>query len=86
MITVAVLLIPLVLFLIIFFIFSAFNIYHVFRFGFGDIPLFFATFGYIALSVITIFVSFQLLSQVDWSTPIIDLNPGPGAIPGFNDR
>lgn len=87
MIPLSFLLIPYGLFLLLFLIFAFFNIYHVFRFGFGELPLFFVTFVFMALSVLIIFISFQQISQIDLTEPLINLGQfGSSEIPTFNLR
>lgn len=72
-IPISVILIPLALFLLIFIIFALFNFYHVFRYGFGDLTLFFGTFFFICASALIFFYAFQLLRGVDFNYPLLDL-------------
>lgn len=86
MIPVSVLLVPYAIFLLFFLIFALFNIYHVFRFGFGELTLFFATFGFIALSILIVFISFQMISAIDLNTPLINLGGLSSELPQFDLR
>jgi len=54
-------------FLAVWAIFSLIGIYHVLRFGFKTFVTFFVTFAYLAVSVIILFISFNLINQVDWT-------------------
>lgn len=47
-----------------------FNIYHVVRFSFWDLPALIATFLFVAAMTLVLYVSLAHLSQVDWSQTI----------------
>lgn len=81
MITIGVFIIPFLLFLIIFFVFGFFNIFHVIKFGTGDLALYIATFFFIAGSILILFITYQKMMTIDWTTPLIDLQTN--TIPTF---
>jgi len=58
------------IFLVIFILFSYFDIYHLLKFGTLNITNFLVTFIYLGGSILIIFISWQYLSQIDWQQPI----------------
>lgn len=72
MITLSILLIPYGIFLLIYGVAALFNLYHVFKFSFGDKKIFASTFFFISVSVVIIFLTYQSFMLVDWSTPILN--------------
>lgn len=62
------------LIIILFFIFySFFNIYHLIRFGFASLVNAIIIIGYIVVATILVIYSLNLLSPVDWTIPVINL-------------
>ncbi len=59
---------------LVFTIFSLFNIYHLIRFGFLSLTNILIIIIYLAISAVLIFSSIIILLQFDWTTPLIDTN------------
>lgn len=55
------------LFLLLFFLFAFFDLYHMIKFGHWDYSGFFMTFIFIGGIVIILFLTWQYGSQIDWS-------------------
>lgn len=53
--------------LAIFVIFSLFNLYHLFVYGFLSYASFLATFLFLAGTVVVLFLTYQIGSQIDWT-------------------
>ena len=70
-------LIPYAVILIIYFVFSFFSLYHMFRFGVTNFTTFFMSFIYIAVSAIIIFVSYNFIAGIDWQRDLQFFNSGP---------
>ncbi len=69
-ITLSILLIPYLLFLIMFFIFSFFNFYHILKFGFKDkISIFMISF-FVILTIIILVITFIFALNINWSEKI----------------
>jgi len=66
----SVLLLPLALFLLMFFIFSLINLVHMIKFASFDMAGFGVTFIFFALSTILLWYSYQLLNPINWTEPI----------------
>jgi hypothetical protein len=66
------------IYLAVFLFFTFFNLYHIFRFGFVSFWAYLITIGYIALTGLTLFVSYFYISQVDWTKTfdVLHLNGG----------
>jgi hypothetical protein len=60
-----------------------FSFYHLFKYSFLSFATFFITFIIIALTVIVLFETYELTSQVDWSYPIELAIPSFQATPQF---
>lgn len=58
------------LFVFIWFIFSLIAFYHMIRYGQIGFINFMASLAYFAVSTIILFLSFQFLSQIDWSAAL----------------
>ena len=58
---------------LVFTIFSLFNIYHLIRFGFLSLTNILIIIIYLAISAVLIFSFMIILLQFDWTTPLIDL-------------
>jgi len=58
---------------LVFTIFSLFNIYHLIRFGFLSLANILIIIIYLAISAVLIFSFMIILLQFDWTTPLIDL-------------
>ncbi len=58
------------IFLICFVFFSLINIYHLVRYGVLNFTTFLATFLYLAVTLVIIFISWQYLSQINWQQTI----------------
>lgn len=57
-----------------FVIFAAVNLYHVFKFGFVDLPTFWATFLFLAVTALNIFIVWIFIQQIDWNTSLFMLD------------
>ena len=57
-------------FLFVWAVFSLAELYHMLKFGFKTAATFFATFGYLAVAIIILAVSFSYISQVDWQSEL----------------
>jgi hypothetical protein len=62
------------IYILMFVIFSFFNIYHIRRFGFSSYWAYVIIFSYIFFSVVTLAISFYFVSRIDWSAPIMLLS------------
>lgn len=69
-IPISIFLIPYAIFLVIFFVFAFFSLYHMFRFGVTNFTTFFMSFAFIALSVIILFISYEYIAGIDWQRDI----------------
>lgn len=54
-----------------FIVFALFNLYHLFNFGFLSFLSFFMTFIFLGSTVLILFITYALASQIDWSQTII---------------
>ncbi len=61
------------LILLFFITYSLFNIYHLLRFGFFSLTNLGIILGYLTISFILIWVSFNLLTEINWSQPLFEL-------------
>ena len=68
-------------FLFVWALFSLAELYHMLKFGFKTAATFFATFSYLAVSIIILAVTFSYLSGVDWQSEVSVLS---GAFSGSN--
>lgn len=68
--TIALLLIPYTIGLIIYGVFSAFALMHLVTFGVRNFTTFCITFGYIAISVIVLFFWYIVLADIPWAIPL----------------
>ncbi|MBA3047872.1 hypothetical protein KKC83_00275 [Patescibacteria group bacterium] len=66
----SILLIPYLLFLLLWLIFSLVAVYHMIKFGFKNFTTFFTTFIFVAVSLALLAVSYSFLMQIDWDTQI----------------
>ncbi|MBU4375157.1 hypothetical protein KKH38_01490 [Patescibacteria group bacterium] len=66
----SILLIPYLLFLLLWLIFSLVAVYHMIKFGFKNFTTFFTTFIFAAVSLALLAVSYSFLMQIDWDTQI----------------
>lgn len=66
-----VLLIAYGLIVVAFIIFAIFNLYHLFSFGFLSFLSYFMTFVFLGGTVLILFITYVLASQIDWSATII---------------
>lgn len=66
----SVLLLPLALFLILFFIFSLINLVHMIKFASFDVVGFGVTFIFCAVSTLLLWYGYQLLNPINWTEPI----------------
>lgn len=57
-------------FLFVWVVFSLAELYHMLKFGFKTAATFFATFTYVAVSIIIITASFGYINQVDWQSEL----------------
>ncbi len=73
--TIAILLIPAGLFLLLFAFFSFVALYHMVRFGEKNFLTFVITFLYIAVSAIILFIAWMALQTIDWSAPLFVTMP-----------
>ncbi len=70
-ISLSVLLIGYGIFALIFFVFAIINLYHMFNYGFLNFESFLMTFIFIAGTVLILFITYQLGSQIDWTQTFI---------------
>ncbi|MFH0923924.1 MAG: hypothetical protein V1825_04280 [Candidatus Falkowbacteria bacterium] len=66
----SILLIPYLLFLLLWLIFSLVAVYHMIKFGFKNFTTFFTTFIFVAVSLALLAVSYSFLIQIDWDTSV----------------
>ncbi|OGY41441.1 MAG: hypothetical protein A2Y82_00810 [Candidatus Buchananbacteria bacterium RBG_13_36_9] len=52
-------------------IYAIFNLYHLFAFGFLNFISFLATFLFLAGTIIILFLTYQIGSQIDWTQTLI---------------
>lgn len=60
-------------FLVLFFIFTIFNLYHIFKFGFVSIEGYLVTFIFVAGIVVVLFFTYELTVMIDWSRPLLQI-------------
>ncbi|MFA6306724.1 MAG: hypothetical protein WCV70_04210 [Patescibacteria group bacterium] len=72
------------LFVFVWLIFSLIALFHMIKYGQINFTTFFITFTYIAGSIIILYLSYQYLSQIDWSVGLTILQGGAGAF-GVNN-
>lgn len=73
-------LLPYGILLAIFAIFSAINLFHIIRFGSLTFASFFATFLFLAATVLILFATYSLLLDTDWFAPLLELIPNPPSL------
>ena len=66
----SILLIPYAIFVISFFVFGFFNLYHMIAYGFVSASSFVATFLFLAGATIVLFLSYSIGTTIDWGTAI----------------
>jgi hypothetical protein len=66
------------LFVFIWLIFSLIALYHMMKYGQINFTTFITTFAYIAGSIIILFLSYNFLSQIDWSVGLTIFQGGTG--------
>ncbi|MEA3463915.1 MAG: hypothetical protein U9R14_02480 [Patescibacteria group bacterium] len=66
----SILLIPYLLFLLLWLIFSIVAIYHMMKFGFKNFTAFFTTFIFIGISILILAASYNFINQIDWQIQI----------------
>ena len=66
----SILLIPYLLFLLLWLIFSLVAVYHMIKFGFKNFTTFFTTFIFVAVSLALLVVSYNFLIQIDWDASV----------------
>ncbi|MCG2700844.1 hypothetical protein L6267_01610 [Candidatus Parcubacteria bacterium] len=66
----SILLIPYLLFLLLWLIFSLVAVYHMIKFGFKNFTTFFTTFIFVAVSLALLAVSYSFLIQIDWNASV----------------
>ncbi|MBI5254715.1 hypothetical protein HY932_02980 [Candidatus Falkowbacteria bacterium] len=57
-------------YIIFFFVFTFFNLYHILKFGFASFGAYLITFGYIAVTILALFVSYFYVARIDWSAQV----------------
>lgn len=67
----SILLIPYLLFLLLWFVFSIIAVYHMMKFGFKNFTTFFATFIFVAVSLTLLIISYNFLIQIDWDISVL---------------
>ena len=70
-IPISVLLIPLIIFLIFYLVYSFFNVYHLLRFGVYGFGLYMITTLYAAGTILLMAISIYFLLGYDWTQPIM---------------
>ena len=58
------------IFLVFFAIFAYFDIYHVLKFGTLNFTNFLATFIFFGVTTLILFLTYQYINQIDWTTPV----------------
>jgi len=58
------------IYIAVFLFFSFFNIYHMVRYGFSSPLAYVLTVGYIALTILALFVTYYYIAQIDWDYPL----------------
>ncbi len=66
----SILLIPYLLFLLLWLIFSIVSVYHMMKFGFKNFTTFFTTFIFIGISILMLTTAYDFIEQIDWKTQI----------------
>jgi hypothetical protein len=66
----SILLLPLAVFLLLFFVFSLINLIHIIKFASFDAVGFSITFIFLAVSTLFLWYSYQLLNPINWTEPI----------------
>ena len=66
----SILLIPYLLFLLLWLIFSLVAVYHMMKFGFKNFTTFFTTFVFVAVSLALLIISYNFLIQIDWDISV----------------
>lgn len=66
-----ILLIIYAIFLIIFAFFSIFAVYHLIKFGFRTLGNFMMIFIFLGVCVIVLFLSWEAISQIDWTQNVV---------------
>ena len=66
-ISLSILLIIYGIFVLLFFLFALANLYHLFAFGFLNFESYFVTFIFLAGTVLILFITYALASQIDWT-------------------
>ena len=69
--TISLFLLPYALLVFIFIFFSFVAFYHLTAFGIKNLPTFFITFAFVAISTIILHQSWAAISQIDWSYPLL---------------
>ncbi len=64
------LLIPYLLFLLLWLIFSIVAVYHMMKFGFKNFTTFFTTFIFIGVSVLMLITTYNFIEQIDWQAQV----------------
>ncbi|MDD4901415.1 MAG: hypothetical protein PHS62_04955 [Patescibacteria group bacterium] len=59
------------LFVLVWLVFSLIALYHIIKYGQISFTSSIATFSYLAVSALILYVSYQYLSQIDWSVALI---------------
>jgi len=66
----SILLIPYLLFLLLWLIFSLVAVYHMMKFGFKNFTTFFTTFIFIGIAILMLTTTYNFIEQIDWKTEI----------------
>ncbi|MCK4554263.1 hypothetical protein KAU19_04855 [Candidatus Parcubacteria bacterium] len=66
----SILLIPYLLFLLLWLIFSIVAVYHMMKFGFKNFTTFFTTFIFVGVSILMLMTTYDFISQIDWQTQV----------------
>lgn len=69
------LLIPYIIFIVIFLFYTFSNIYHIVKFGFVSFFSYLITFGYIIVTIAALFISYFYIAQINWDVAIQIINP-----------
>lgn len=57
-------------YIVFFAVFTFFNLYHILKFGFASFGAYLITFGYIAATILALFISYFYIARIDWSTQV----------------
>ena len=69
------LLIPYIVFVLVFLFYTFSNVYHIVKFGFVSFFSYLVTFSYIIVTIAALFISYFYIAQINWDVTIQIINP-----------